>query len=99
MWPQVQFWQDRPQLFAKMAKPHCFGYRLYRMNGSSIEASSSAQPVQQYNTTGDSRHAADRLPQLQALKLQALGLATAAGVVSPLVSLQPPELLCMMPCI
>jgi hypothetical protein len=75
---QVQFWQDRPQLFGKMSKPHCFGFLLYRTNGGAVQAA-DAQPVQLWNTTADSNHAAERLPQLQALKKQAVRHATAAG--------------------
>lgn len=75
---QVQFYQDRPQLFAKMSKPHSFGYLLYRTNGSAVQAA-EAQPVQLWNTTADSHYAAERLPQLQALRAQAVGHATAAG--------------------
>jgi hypothetical protein len=75
---QVQFWRDRPQLFGKMSKPHCFGFLLYRTSGAAVQAA-DAQPVQLWNTTADSHHAAERLPHLQALKKQAIGHATVAG--------------------
>lgn len=79
VWPaQVQFWQDRPQLFAKMSKPHSFGFLLYRISGS-VEAAREAQPLQVWNTTQDSHYAAERLLQLHALRMQAIGHATGAG--------------------
>lgn len=90
---QVQFWQDRPQLFAKMSKPHTFGFTLYRAAGGAM------QPVQQFNVTRDSRHAPERLPQLQALRLQAQGHASGTGVWARLMAcLLPLHHSWQMPC-
>lgn len=89
----VQFWQDRPQLFAKMSKPHTFGFTLYRAAGGAM------QPVQQFNVTRDSRHAPERLPQLQALRLQAQGHASGTGVWARLMAcLLPLHHSWQMPC-
>jgi hypothetical protein len=75
----VQFFQDKPQLFAKMALPHAFGFLLYRpaLDGSASAAAAGAapapQPLQLFNTDRDSRHAARRMQELTPLLQQVVG--------------------------
>lgn len=83
---QVQFYNEKPQLFAKMAPPHAFGFLLYRPAAvpaqPASEAAASAavpHPVQLFNCAADSRHAAVRLQQLQALRQQVLGNPVTQG--------------------
>lgn len=78
---QVQFYQDRPQLFAKMSKPHTFGFLLYRVPGNTLPDGVAPRPVRTFNATVPSHWADEQLPPLLALRIQALGRATAAGVL------------------
>lgn len=64
-----------------MSRPHAFAFRRYSFNTSTIPSPELTQPVQQYNTTGDSHHAAEMLPRLQALRREALGHASAVGTI------------------
>jgi hypothetical protein len=78
---QVQFYQDRPQLFAKMSRPHTFGFLLYRVSGNSLPDGVAPRPVRTFNATVPSHWADEQLPPLLALRIQALGRATAAGML------------------
>lgn len=64
-----------------MSKPHTFGFLLYRVPGNSLPDGVAPRPVRTFNATVPSQWADEQLPPLLALRIQALGRATAAGML------------------
>lgn len=62
-----------------MSRPHTFGFLLYRVAGNSLPDGIAPRPVRTFNATAPSHWADEQLPPLLALRIQALGRATAAG--------------------